>query len=732
MFYTPSAYTFRPIATSDVLGELDDTKNTQLGMYDSRLQDVFNPVARMKDYKPEVRERSLAANARLSWNIIKGLTARSELGLTAYWNRSNTWSGAVYNNYIDAATGAKTYSGDASISSSEGWGSRWANTLTYDVQGLGKDHSLNLLAGQEISDSGSESISISGRYYPASFDANRAFAMMDQYRASGTTTTGASTSITNYYSYSSNIGTPNRMLSYFGRANYSCLNKYLLTATFRADGSSRFAPTHRWGYFPAAAIGWRMVEEKFIKDNLKWVDNLKLRLSYGTVGNDGISANLWMMNWKSDATGAWSVNENLQTAYSPANATIANPNLKWETTITRNLGLDYGFLNNKIYGAIDVYWNSTKDLLILTNVPSYSGFTQTYDNVGSTSNKGVEVSIGADIVRSKTFNLTASMNVNVNRGKVESLAEGVNGLYKSQWGSTMTQPNKGDYILKVGQPVGLVRGYQYAGWYTVEDFNYDTTTKKYTLKSGVPDIATGILGTVYGTTNNKPTGQTAYPGVMKLKDTSGPNGAPDGVVDENDADVIADTNPKHTGGFNIQGNYKNLDFSLGFNWSYGNKVYNANYLAAFYGSKEDGLFKNRLNYISNSYRIYDIQSNGTMAAVTDPAALTALNANAKTFLPYQENPVVSSLGIEDASFLRLNTLTLGYTLPKNVLRVAKISKVRFYGTIYNVFTLTNYSGLDPEVNTNTQQGGAAYPTTGLDWGSYPRSRSFTMGVNVEF
>jgi hypothetical protein len=170
---------------------------------------------------------------------------------------------------------------------------------------------------------------------------------------------------------------------------------------------------------------------------------------------------------------------------------------------------------------------------------------------------------------------------------------------------------------------------------------------------------------------------------------------------------------------------------LNFNWSYGNQIYNATYLAAFMGAKEDGLYKNRLNYLSTSYKIYDIQ-NGQLVKVTDPAALDALNANATTFMPFHENPVVSTLGIQDGSFLRLNTVTIGYTLPTSLIGHAKMTRFRIYGAIYNALTLTSYRGLDPEVNTNTSQGGAQYPTTGLDWGAYPRARSFTMGLNVEF
>jgi TonB-dependent starch-binding outer membrane protein SusC len=711
-----AAYFFRPIATADVLGELNDNINTQLGLYDGILQDQFNPVARLKDQSVVNKNRSLRTNASLNWNIIKGLTARSEVGLNNYWNRNNTWTGAVYNNYLDVA-GNKTYGGDAQIQTSEGWNLRWANTLTYDIPGLGSDQTVNLMAGQEVSTSASSWIRISGQKYPTSFDAERAFGMMDQY--------DKKTSTKNY-DFSSNIGTPNNLLSYFGRVNYSLLNKYLFTATFRADGSSRFAPTHRWGYFPAAALGWRLSEEQFLK-NVSWINNMKLRISYGSVGNDGINANLWTLKWAPITTPGYSINEVVQDAYAPA-STQANPDLKWETTITRNLGFDFGFLDSRVYGSLDVYKNSTKDLLMLTSIPAITGFTSTYDNIGSTSNTGVELALGVDIIRKHDFNLSINFNINVNRGKVDELAQGVNGLYKSMWNSTTMSPAF-DYILEVGKPVGQVRGYTYDGWYSVDDFTYAGGV--YTLKTGVPDIAAGVIGTVYGTNSHKPGGQAAYPGVIKFKDLSGPNGVPDGIINDYDISVIGDMNPKHTGGINISGNFKTIDFALNFNWSYGNQIYDANYLNAFFGNKETGLFRNRLNYLSTSYRIYDIQA-GQLVSITDPAELAALNANATTYLPYHETAAVSSMGIQDGSFLRLNTVTLGYTLPKNIVGKIGINKVRVYGTIYNALTFTKYSGLDPEVNTNTSLNNAQYPTIGLDWGSYPRARSYTFGVNIEF
>jgi TonB-linked SusC/RagA family outer membrane protein len=710
-----SSYQFRPIATSDVLGELDDTKNTQLGLYDQVLQDRYNPVERMKDYLPLEKERTLRANGALNWTIIKGLVARTEFGYNRYFNRGKSWSGAVYNDYLDAA-GNKTFGGNATVSSEEGWGYRWVNTLTYNVNGLGKAHNLNVMAGWEVMNNNGEKISMTANKFPSGFDADQAFAMMDRYL----TTTGT---IINY-SITSNVKFPNKYNSYFGRANYTLLDKYLFSFTMRADGSSRFAPSKQWAYFPAAAFAWRASDEDFMKD-ISWLNNLKVRASYGTVGNDGIDPNNWRQQWTSTGLTQWSINENRQIGYQTLN-NLANPNLVWETSTTRNLGIDFGLFQNRVYGTIDVYKNTTNDLLLLSTLNPFTGFPFGYENVGRLSNRGIELSLGGDIINSQDFKLSASFNINFNRNKIEKLATGATGLYKSQWGSSVTQPNTGDYILQEGKPLGQVRGYVYNGWYTTDDFTYNNGVYTLNKSADNPDVSGGIVGTVFGTTGNKPTGQAAHPGVVKFKDLTG-----DGLVDEKDVAIIGDMTPKHTGGFNINASYLGFDLALNWNWSYGNQVYNANYLAAFTGGKEDGLYRNRLNYLSGAYKIFDIQ-NGQLVRVTDPAALNALNANATTFLPYQENPVVSSLGIQDGSFLRLNTVTLGYTLPANLMKKARLQRIRIYGAIYNALTLTSYPGLDPEVNTNMQQGNAAYPTLGLDWGAYPRARSFTAGINVEF
>ena len=713
-----SSYRFRPIATSDIerYGNTDAFREGAVEAYGKQwLWDMYDPYQSILDYEPLKQRQSLRATASLNWQIIKGLVYHTDLSLSRSWNQNKTWSGAIYNKYMDDTTGEKLYAGAAALYKGDSWGLRWTNTLNYNWE-INKSNRLNVLVGHEITNSGGNSMTISTDYFPVNYTKDNAFAMINQYDKTASTNTNP---------FYSGYNISERIISYFGRLNYTLLDRYLLTVTMRADGSSKFAPSHRWGYFPAAALAWRINDEVFMQ-NVKWLSNLKLRLSYGTVGNDGIDSSLWSQTWTSENDSRWqySIDNKAQASYDLASTTMANEDLKWETTITRNIGLDWGILNNRINGTIDVYWNTTKDLLMLTTLPAITGFTATYANIGKTSNKGVEFSVNAAIVQTKDFNINVGANINFNKNKVDELAPGVNGIYGTGWFSANNPSN--DMILMEGEPVGLVRGLTYVGMYTTDDFTYDPATKVYTLKSGVPDVSPQITGVMHGLETNVPSGQNAHPGMAKYEDLDG-----DGMVDEKDYDVIADMNALHTGGFNITGNYKNLDFGLYFNWSYGNKIYNINKMCCMMGYKENGVFQNKMAFMKDCYKIYDIQNNELIRKYS-PEELNALNANAEYPLFYNENGTVSTLGIENGSYLRLNTLTVGYTLPKTLISKVGLSNFRVYGTVYNVFTITGYDGLDPEVNSNGNLNNARYPTPGLDWGTYPRARSFVVGLNVSF
>lgn len=707
-----SSYRFRPIATSDILGDLDAMREGNMEMYGRQSTwDRYSPAARIGDYEPLYIKQRLRGTASLNWRIIDGLTYHTDLSYNRTWEEDKIWGGAIYNNYMNDATGEKLYAGSVEWAKRGSWGLRWTNTMSYDFNFLPEEHRLNLLLGHEVTDSGGDEIEIDANHFPANFTKDNAFAMINQYdKTAGTS---------NFFS---GVDMPERILSFFGRVNYTLLDRYLFTFTFRADGSSKFSPEHRWGYFPAAAIGWRISEEPFMESTRDWLDNLKLRFSYGSVGNDGIDANLWSQMWTSETDMRWqyALNNQYSSSYDYSATEMANRDLKWETTITRNIGVDFSFFNSRLWGSVDLYWNTTKDLLMLTSIPGITGFTATYDNIGQTSNKGIEISLSGEIYKDKDWNITAGMNINFNKGNVDELADNVTGLYSSSWCGSSSFPGN-DYILKEGSPVGIVRGYIYDGFYTTDDFNY--VNGQYILKEGVADLGS-FINPVHGV--DRPEGQNAYPGLPKYRDMND-----DKVIDELDVCEIGDMNPVHTGGFNINATWKNFDLGLYFNWSYGNDVYNVNKIASMYCAKESGAYENKLAFMKDAYKIYDIVD-GQLVHLTTPEQLNAANVNAKYPLPYSENGVTSTLAIEDGSYLRLNTLTLGYSLPQNLLRKVGISKLRIYGTVYNVFTITGYSGLDPEVSANTSNNNATYPTVGLDWGTYPRARSFVVGLNLTF
>lgn len=706
-----TAYRFRPIATNNILGDLNALHEGNMEHYGrTTTWDTYSPVSRIGDYEPLDISQKLRATLSLNWKIFEGLNYHTDFSYNNSWGQTKNWAGAIYNEYLDDLTGEKMFAGSVDYKKSDSWSLRWINTLSYDFTFLPKEHKLNLLLGHEVSNSGGTNMRIKATHFPANFTKDNAFAMINQYDATKGT-----------MQVSSGISTPSRTLSYFGRMNYGLLDKYLLTLTFRADGSSIFSPNNRWGYFPAAALGWRISEEEFLNE-VDWLDNLKLRLSYGTVGNDGISSDLWSQLWASETNykNMYTMNGQYLPGYTYSSSQMANKDLKWETTITRNLGFDFGFFNNRIWGTLDLYWNTTKDLLMLTSIPGVTGFTSTYDNIGQTSNKGLELSLSGVLFRNKDWNITAGFNINFNKNNVDKLSDDVSGLYGTKWAGS-THPEN-DYILKEGSPIGIVRGYVYDGFYTTDDFNY--IDGQYVLKDGIPDLGT-FIAPVHGTVA-KPSDQNAYPGLPKFRNLDDDNT----VIDDGDVTEIGRMVPKHTGGFNLNVTYKNFDLGAYFNWSYGNDVYNANKLASMYSYKETGTYMNKLSFMKDSYKIYDVVD-GQLVSLQTPEQLDAANTNAKYPLPYSENGVVSSIGIEDGSFLRLNTLTLGYSMPQKLLQKICINKMRLYCSIYNVFTLTGYSGLDPEVNTDPSKN-SSYPTLGLDWGAYPRARSFVVGLNVQF
>jgi len=645
------------------------------------------------------KRQNFSYNSAMNIKFLKDFVYRLEFGqqylknLTEEYYGMNTSSALQYGNMPLASKEMD----DGSIL-------RLANVLTYNKKNFSGQNNITVMLGQEITQSSSNSLTVSAKYFPQYASKDDALSMMILGKADPIDT-----------SYPPDT----KVASFFGRLNYDYAGKYLAAVTFRADGSSKFAPGNRWGFFPAASGAWRLSEEKFLKENEDWLSNLKLRVSYGHSGNNRIDNDTWRKTQAIGSNNLFLDDEANPSTVLTLSSVLYNDKLKWETTITRNLGLDFGFFNQRLSGSIELYQNTTKDLLVKMNIPSHTGELSQWRNLGQTSNRGIELLLEAAIVQSKDFDLSASFNIAFNTNRIDKLGDTKSWTITSGWSTDADAP-KDDYLIKEGGEVGLMYGYITEGYYTMDDFiynpNYDPTKPEtaYTLKPGV------------ASSNSLTTPRYFHPGALKLKDISGPNGEPDGKIDGYDKTVIGNANPLHTGGFNLTARYKNFDFSAFFNWVYGNDIYNATKLnfTSFRGGKSN---RNLLGIMSTENRWIDFdQLTGTL--ITDPEQLAELNQNATLWSPGGSTLPLHSWGVEAGSFLRLNNLTIGYSLPKKLLSKVKISQLRFYVTGSNLWLWTKYSGYDPEVDAVR----STPLSPGIDWNSYPRSRTFNFGVNLTF
>ena len=688
-----SNYYYRP-----VLHPLGEDNPALLGQGDSNVNTNYDPLLVTYNLEDFNRRHNLRGTGGLTWNAFNGFIAHTEVTLSRGWSKRERWDGG---NSIGGSS-----RNSARLNDSFSTSTRWTNTINYTVPGLGDNHSLNFLLGHEMMTNTGSSRELRAYGFSPDLSYQQAFAMFKY-----------DTSLTNFNSFSSSMTLPSNTLSFFGRLNYSLMGRYLFTVTFRADGSSKFAPNHRWGYFPAAAFAWRVSDEPWMQGTKGWMNELKFRLSYGTSGSDGISGDLWRETWTTDVVKMDGVDYNV---YKP-NPLLSNPDLKWETTISRNAGFDFSFLKSRLRGSLDLYWNTTKDLLMNMPFNSTSGFTNQFQNVGRTSNKGVELSLNAGIVRNRDFQLAVNWNHSVNYNKLDDIDPSANANQRTGWGGSDMLPNY-DYLIEVGRPIGLVNGYiaEGVGFYTVNDFDYANGV--YTLKPGIHDTSVAK----YSSTDLdkiRPNGQVAFPGAVRFEDING-----DGIANSADARIITEMQPHHTGGFGIQANWKNFDLNANFAYQIGGHIYNAMAMSATnFGNKDTYFGRNRLAYVNDCYKIYDVDASGNIHMVTDPAELNKLNANAKYPVALSEAGFTTSQFIEPGGFLRLNNLTLGYTIPQNILDKIRITNLRVYVTGTNLFTLTRYSGLDPEVG-----GSSGDLRPGFDNGNYPRPLMLTAGLSVTF
>jgi TonB-linked SusC/RagA family outer membrane protein len=642
-----------------------------------------NPVVlTYAEYRKQT-SKSLYFTGYASYNILKNLTFRTTVGYDNAQIRTDL--------FFSKITGtARNFAAlpVASIGQQSNYQITNSNTLQYTVNNFKKHHDFSVLAGQEVVDLRSKQNAIQTRYYPSDITAEKALANMQLGTPPAGTTNPPSV-------VSSFENPPARIASFFGRVSYAYDDRYLANFNIRSDRSSKFSSINGTLVFPSGSVAWRFTKEKFL-NKINWLNDGKLRIGYGAVGNNRIGDLLFEQLY--GVTGEYAFNHSLVPGFAPSS--LSNPNLRWENNTTFNVGLDLGMLNNRVQINIDAYKNTAKNLLLSVAIPPTTGYSSQLQNIGATSNKGLEIQLSTTPIQKKNLTWNSNFNIAFNKNKVENL-----GGIQSQTRNSGWQGSDGvdDYLVKVGEPTGLMYGFVTDGFYGVDEFDFNATTRVYTLKAGIAANA------VYG---------TPQPGMLKWKDLNG-----DGVITaDGDRQVIGNANAKFTGGWSNQVQYKNFDLSVFINFVVGNDIYNANKI-----EWTDGAFLN-LNMLDiMKDRWTNINSAGQV--VTDPVELKALNANAKIWNPVRvQRWWLHSWAVEDGSYLRINNLTLGYSIPKKLMSKIKIANIRFYGTVNNLATLTRYSGYDPDVTARRSD-----PLTpGVDFAAYPRAKTWLFGVNVTF
>jgi len=655
---------------------------------------LTNPITLADQELKYDYRNDLISSAYLQYQILKNLTFKSTVGMNFTDRNIKGFSGPVSGlarNNAGLPVVTLTNSTQKTIINT--------NTLNYKPN-LGEDHSLDLLVGQEINMLNINSTGSTIKWFPINITADEAFGSIQRAEPPTGSVQDKPTSLVS--------GT--RQFSIFSRASYGFKNKYLATVNFRTDASSLFAQGKQWGYFPSAQVAWRVTEEDFAKDmNLNWLDNFKVRVSYGAAGNNRIGQDLFRTLFSANSSaGGYAASDGSITTGLIAGDVLSNPNITWETNISRNVGIDMDLFKNKLSINLDYYDNRTKNLLLLAGIPQISGYLNQQQNVGKTQNKGFEIQINYQAIKTKDFTYNTSLNFAFNKNKIVELQNGVSSyITQSGWVNSL-----GDFKVESGQPVGQFYGFVSDGRYTIDNFNYVQNSNgsyTYTLKPDVPNSRV-LLG------NREP-----QPGDMKVKKLSS---SPSMTIGDDDKTVLGVAQPKVEGGFNNQLAYKNFDLTVFMNFSLGSKVYNANKIefTSQYNVKDNNL----LSIMNDRWQNFD--ANGVK--VTDPAMLNAMNANTTLWIPTTGNYALTSYAIENGSFLRISNITLGYTLPsKLVSRTGFISKLRIYGTVNNLYTITGYTGYDPEANTR----GKVNPfTPGIDYAAYPRSRYVLAGINLVF
>lgn len=647
-----------------------------------RQNEIVNPFIRAEQETQNRKGLQAFANTFLEYEPIKNLKILSRLGVNYDDNKGRAWYPAEF------GWGRFKGGGIAMLNHRQGRGWINENTVTYDKV-IARDHKIQALAGVTAQKTYYEYFQLEG----------------EGFQIPGINIDNISSATRQDLNLNRSDAFQTTMQSVLGRINYGYKGKYLLAASIRSDGSSKFAPGNKWGTFPSGALAWNVDEENFFKGLLPHVSTFKLRVSYGLTGNQGIPP------FQSQATLApiaYMFGSNMITSLVATR--LPNQLLTWEKTKQLDAGVELGFLNNRFNLSVDYYRKNTFDMLLEKPLSYVSGFNSAFFNIGSMNNKGLEMALNSTNIKTKDFSWNTNFNISFNRNTVGDLGiDGADRFFVSGLPYDGTYAGYlNDYIVQQGQPIGSMYGWVWKGIYNYGDFtDFDGMTteqaavkynemiaagKNFTLKDGIAPYS-----------GNKP-----RPGYMRLADISGPDGKPDGIVDDNDRTIIGNPNPKHFGGFSNNLQYKGFSLDVLFTWSYGNDIYNKN--------KIDGLnasiaFRNQLGALRNAWT--------PLNPDTDQYAI-----NGRTDAGAHRT---STYFIEDGSYLRLQNVTLSYKLNNRVAKSLKLSAAKVFVSLNNLHVWTNYSGYDPEVSVGNNG-----LTPGIDFASYPRSKNGRVGFSVTF
>lgn len=610
-----------------------------------------NPYSLAKNVTNKRSNAEWVTRLALDWNINKHFTFRT----TGNYSAINTNTDAYYPK--NTSSGAK-FDGRAVLA--RGATDKLMNeNLLYYKGNIGRDHSFNVMGGAIIEQNKTSLVTAENQHYDIE--------LLGPYGlGNGTVPVIPTYRITKW-----------TMASFLGRAEYNYRQKYMATLTMRADGSSRFSKDNKWGYFPSAAVAWRASEEKFLKQ-VHAISNLKFRASLGQSGNTAIPSYLTLST--------------ITTYFSPMDGYIPdfgvvverpeNPSLKWETTTQVDAGMDLGLWNDKVNITADWYLKRTKDLLIEQITPGYSGYRSAWNNLGSIQNSGLEFNISSPLVTRAQFGWNLDANIGFNRSKALEIGPdlGLDPSVVSGIGTTA--------IIRNGQPIGQWFGYQTDGIFQSQ-----------------AEIDASGLTVINGQAISK-----IRPGTRRFIDQNG-----DGIINASDRVVLGQGQPSFTGGLTNSFRYKAFNLNVVVQYSYGNKLYNANRVALEAGRSTNNMSKGSVNAWRPS--LYDM---------TSGALVEQGNPNNSYRMPGSpEELLMLSDWIEDGSFIRLSDVTLSYHF-----KARQIANVTLFVSGKNLWISTKYSGYDPEVNT--RQGGFGDLMPSLDYASYPRSRVYSFGLKAQF